>query len=193
MLLPLVNLGISIVFAVFNGVMGILSHSLWYGALSTYYFVLSLLRGILAFDMFRKKRKWEDRNIGVLVGAMLIVLPLCLSFVILDMEVNGSSFEHPGLAIYAYAAYIVVKIVLAIRNFSRAYREKAIPLRALRSIDMADALTSLFALQAAMLREFLDGDPSWYNAITGAVVCGFIALIGVILIVLTLIGKKKER
>lgn len=40
-----VSFFISVIFGLYNGMMGILFHSVWYGALALYYILLAFLRG----------------------------------------------------------------------------------------------------------------------------------------------------
>ncbi|MBQ7879011.1 MAG: hypothetical protein IJ317_00015, partial [Clostridia bacterium] len=109
---------INIAYVAFNGVLSVVYLALWYGALAGYYVLLTAMRGgILLYHRKRSAREkkraagelaeneWEERRLQlkkyVGCGALLIVMPLCLSFAILEMVAEGNAFVHVGWTIYA--------------------------------------------------------------------------------------------
>lgn len=145
-----VSFGISIVNALFNGMLGILFHSVWYGALAAYYLALTV-RG-------------------------------------------EGSFEHAGLAIYAAALYTFYKVTVSIVNFFKTRKMTDMRLHAVRAVNIADALVSLFALQTAMFREFSpEADMGPANALTGLAVCALTAAMGIVMFVGAALRLKKIK
>ena len=157
------SFAVSFAYAVFNGVLGIMGLSAWYGALAVYYVLLAAMRGgVLSFHFLGRKKYAADANgekradlraFGI-CGTGLVLLPLCLSVVIAQTVRGINSFEHPGLTIYVAALYAFYKIVMSVINIFRARRSDELTVRAIRSINLADALVSILALQTAMFREF---------------------------------------
>lgn len=177
----------TLAFAVYNGTVGILNGSVWFGALAAYYLLLTLLRGGVLLYRVRRKTETEEQNLYArdrkvygLCGFALLLLPAALSFAVLQMVRENAAFVHRGLTIYAYAVYVFYKAAAAIRHCVKIRKTREMTLRALRNISLADALASVLALQTAMFREFGTGggyEPAM-NAITGAAVCALTALIG---------------
>lgn len=196
-----ISFTISIGYVVFNGVIAAIELSIWYGALAAYYLLLALMRGgVLLFH--RPKKRAEDVpplvqakqavKIYRRCGAGLVVLPVCLSFAILQMVRGVNSFEHAGMMIYVSALYAFYKIVMSVVNIFKARRSDDMTVRALRSINLADAMVSILALQTAMFKEFGGGfDYGPMNAATGAAVCALTAALGVFMIVYSY-RKMKE-
>lgn len=191
--------------AVINGMIGLVNFSLWYGALGTYYLLLSLTRGdVLLHHQSKKKYAARETETQLKVreiktyrscGILLVLLPFALSFVILEMVVSDMAFVHSGIMIYVSAIYTFYKITMSAVNFFKARKSDEMTVRAIRNINLADALVSILALQTAMFHEFSEKQSIGYsNAITGAVVCAFTAAIGIFMIVYgSILIKKLKR
>ena len=199
------SFAINLAFAVYNGSVAIVIHSIWFGALAAYYVLLIVLRGIiLVYHVFRRKAvkagqtedmtERKDTRIYSVCGVVLLLLPIALSFAILQMVRANDSFVHTGITIYAYAIYAFYKIIVSIYNFVKTRRTNEMTVRAAKNINLADAFVSVLALQTAMFREFdTAGDAvnvATMNAITGAIVCALTAALGVFMII---IAAKKTR
>ncbi|MGN0804655.1 MAG: hypothetical protein ACI4MS_04655 [Candidatus Coproplasma sp.] len=183
---------LNICYVGFNGFFAFSERSPWYGALTAYYFLLALMRGVvLLFHSRGDKGKDENGNdakgrvrVYGMCGIGLIILPLVLSFAVLQIVFGENSFEHSGMAIYVSALYAFYKIIMAVINAVKAKRQAEITVRALRSINLADALVSILALQTAMFKEFGGDDiATVMNGATGAVVCLLTALLGIYMVV----------
>ena len=199
---------INVAFAAYNGVLGALMRSLWFGALASYYVVLIILRGgVLVYSALRGRavrlgrdertlKKNDLTQYGV-CGALLTLLPVCLSFAILLTVRDGFGFEHRGLTIYVFALYAFVKIIAAIVTAVKTRRTDRLPARALRCINLADAFVSILALQTAMFKEFATADGeinvAVMNAATGGVVCALTAALGVFMIVNAVVRIRKLK
>lgn len=188
------SFALSILFAIYNGVIALYSKTLWYGALATYYILLVTLRwGVLGY--LNKKRKGkieyseiEKRNREIKIyrtsGIILIILPICLSFAILEMVAADRAFERLGLTIYFAATYAFYKIITACYNFFKARKGDDLIVQTARNINLADAFVSILALQTSMFHSFAAGQNYGFaNAITGAVVCALTVALGIIMLV----------
>ena len=193
----------NIAYAVYNGVMGIVLSSIWFGSLAGYYMVLSVMRGGVAYGarkIYSKEKEAEEKDerskliIYLSSGIMLLVLSLALSCAIVQMSLEGKKFEHAGLLIYVAAVYTFFKITVAIVNFVKVTREDDYIRRTICDIALADALVSVLALQTAMFAAFdSEADVRWANAATGGVI-GFITVaIGVVMIIISAIKLKRLK
>lgn len=200
---------INLAFAVYNGSIAIVINSVWFGALAAYYVLLIVLRGIiLVYHAFRKKAVKtgqteditlrKDTRIYGVCGIVLLLLPIALSFAILQMVRANDSFVHTGITIYAYAIYAFYKIIVSVYNFVKTRQTNEMTVRAAKNINLADAFVSILALQTAMFREFDAGDVvnvATMNAVTGAIVCALTAALGVFMIVIAAkkVGQKRDK
>ena len=199
-----VSLSVSAAYAVFNGVIAAMDLSVWYSALAAYYLTLAVMRGYLLFHSRKKNRAEAQISAGLLkkkqietyrnCGILLILLPVCLSFAIMQMIVSDKSFKHEGLAIYGAAAYSFYKLTMAIINTVKARKNDDYTVRAIRIINLADGVVSLFALQVSMVREFApEIDKSFGNGFLGAATCLFIIFLGVYMIITACVRLKNTE
>lgn len=183
-------------YAVFYATLGITLGSLWYGMLAWYYLMIVVMRATVVF-YHKRKRKRVKRAISSEVkekisrakihgacGIIISFLTLPLSLAIMQIVAQKATFSHAGLMIYAAATYTTYKVVMTIRHFMRARKSDDTTVRTVRSINLADMLVSVLALQTAMFNSF-SPDENWsvMNAITGAVVCVATVVIGAFMIV----------
>ena len=192
----ILSLIVSAAYAVYNGVIAALSSSTFYGALASYYLLLVLLRGSVLFYHRQKKKTAateeehaEDKKTRALkvygfCGSILIVLPFCLSFAVMEIVGADKAFEHAGYMIYVAAAYTFYKVIMSCVNLSKARKNEDMTIRAVRNINLADALVSVLALQTAMFRSFSSGiNNGVFNAVTGAAVCALTAALGIYMVI----------
>ncbi len=182
----------SLLFSGFNAFMGIKNRSIWYGALAAFYISLAFLRGgVLTYHRKRigKKDKVEnDEYIKAKLfrtsGTITLILNVALSSAIAQMIFSNAHFSYMGWMVFAYAAYAFYKITASIISFIKAQKQTDLTVRAIRNINLVDALVSILALQTALLTTFGDGtmNISLMNTLTGIVVSGLSIAIGVYMI-----------
>lgn len=191
------SLAFSLFNAIFNGVVGILNLSVWYGALAAYYLSLSAMRsGVLLHHKNTKKLddisiKKREKFVFLFCGVFLILLPVCLSVIISQTVASNRAFEHTGLMIYVSATYTFFKLITSCVHFFRARKTDKLTVKAIRNVNLADALVSILALQTALLHEFSEGGNNAFpNALTGAGVCVATASIGAFMLIKACIMLK---
>lgn len=189
------SFAISVAFSLFNGYMGIVNRSIWYGALAAYYIALAFLRGgILLYHKGKiGKSKTVDftldeyakANVYKNSGIVLLILCAALSSAIAQMIFSDAHFIYVGWTIYAYAAYAFYKITMSIVHLFRATRQSDLTVQAIRNVNFADASVSILALQTALLATFSDGqfNASLMNTVTGVAVSAFSIGLGVYMII----------
>ena len=208
---------LNLVYAVFNGVVGIVSLSAWYGSLSAYYLLLCVMRFSAvshAGQVWAKKGQAGDREaledqgdregqealatrdarelrVYRTCGKLLTVSSIALGGAVIMVVLGYGGKSYAGLTIYAVATYTFCKLGIAIVNLVRVQRERSLLQKTLRNISYSDALVSLLALQTALFASFGDGvgdfEPTM-NALTGAGVCLMIAGLG-----LSMVHDAKRR
>ena len=189
-----VSFAINTGYALFNGVMGIIFSSVWYGVMSCYYIMLSAFRGaVLALSYRAKKRAADDCSaaesklkIYRLCGAALFVLELALAGAVTLMILSDRPAAYSQIMAITSAAYTFYKVIFAVVNIVKARRLRDPMLQCFRNINLTDAGVSLLSLQVTMLAVFSEGDmrlASALNAVTGFVVCALTVVLGIIMIV----------
>lgn len=192
-----VNIG----YAVFQGVMGILAHSVWFGLLACYYLLLSGLRGgvLFAEHRLRTGSGAEEPPEGKLkiyrmCGVSLIVLDLAMCAAVTQMVLFGSPVRYGFVQVLVSAMYTFYKAILAVVNFVKAKRLRDPVVQSLRGVCAVDALISVVALETAMLATFGNGeDMLALRAATGFAACAIAIAIGITMTVFACRRLKAER
>ena len=173
----LCGFAINILYALYNGALGILSHSVWFLSLCAYYTILSSMRlGVIIQD----RRNISTENfITNVCGVMLIVLSFVLSGSVYVSLANNIAVKHQEIIMITIATYTFYKVVFAIVNTVTIRKENSLLLSTIRNISCADAAVSILSLQRSMLVSFgeMERDKMYVmNALTGAGV--FIIILG---------------
>lgn len=175
------NSSFNILYALFYLGAGILYHSVWTGAIAVYYIVLSFIRiGLVRKDRkaLQIKDKGEQRKFELkssfFCGCFMFALNVAVTVMTVQMIWQNKHYDYPGLLIYAQAAYTFYCLCSAIIKFMK-YRKMERPiLTASKIMSIACALTSILALQTAMITQFGNGNMTFarlMNSFTGAAVC----------------------
>lgn len=179
----------NIIFAVFNGVVGITSHSAWFGTLSAYYILLSIMRG----GIVRQERKIADvkeeeehmqreRLVYRRNSVLFIFMAIVLAGAVVLLENSQGGKNYPEITIYAVATYTFYKIILSTIQVIKVGKRKSPLLSITRRIGYIDACVSILMLQTAMFASFANGEEKfikWMNGITGTVVCVMVLSLGI--------------
>ena len=168
MWLSMFGIAADLIFAVFNGYVGISRQSDWFGTLSAYYLLLLAVRVYIVRHKDRNSRK-----VNLNTGIFMIGIDFVLGGAVALLATDRGEKHYPGILIYAASAYTFYKVTLSIINIIKAGRQSKAYVLALRKVSHADALVSLLSLQAALFFTFGDSGSYFsrtFNAITGSAV-----------------------
>ena len=175
----LATLTSNVAFAIFHLFLGLYTSSWWLLTLSSYYFVLSIVRYVIL------RSKSKEGFIIKFTGWMLILLSIPLVGTVILSVLRDRGHRLHTIVMIAMAAYAFTKITLAIIKFIKARRSKSAILLTLRNISLADAFVSIFALQRSMLVSFegmSEEEIVIMNATFGSAVCITCFLLGLLLL-----------
>ncbi|MGI5897496.1 MAG: hypothetical protein ACOX6U_11235 [Oscillospiraceae bacterium] len=187
--------GLNLAYALYHGMIGIMTGSLWFLLLCAYYMILSVIRfSAVRYDRQSAKNSpsFSERFLFRFLGGMLILLAVILAVS------SWLSFQYDVAIVYSkimmiiIATYTFYKITIAIVNAIKARKQQSLWLIALRNIGCADAAASLLTLQRSMLVSFggmSNQDIELMNALTGAGVCLLTTALGMYMI----LGKEKQN
>ncbi|MBO5091221.1 MAG: hypothetical protein J6C61_01925 [Clostridia bacterium] len=183
------SLVLNVAYSIFNIVIAIISHSLWYGAIGIYHLLLIAMRSDVLLS-----RNSQKKSSYIRCASFLAILSLFLSLAVWQMISKDLAFVRFGWTIYAYAAFAFYKITMAIIGFVKS-RKNLLVTRALRFISLADASVSILTLQTSLLYTF-GGEgvnKGVFNAITGAVVCALTFGLGIAMIIMVILENKRNN
>ena len=150
-----VSFAVTVVFALFNGFLGVAHRSLWHGTICVYYLILATLRGgIIAAERRLPARPDQAKNRGrVYLASSVLLLILNISlFVPISLMVRQqkpvSLTLIPAIAMAAYTTY---KITMASIHLKRRKRSADRLIRLLRTLNFIDALVSVLTLQNTLI------------------------------------------
>lgn len=179
----------NIIFAVFNGVVGIISHSAWFGTLSAYYILLSIMRaGIIRQERkiaaIKVKEEHMQRELSVYLrnSVLFIFMAVVLAGAVVLLLNSQGGKNYPGFTIYAVAAYTFYKIIMSTIQVIKVGKRKSPLLSITRRIGYIDACVSILTLQTAMFASFANGEEEFIklmNGITGTIVCVMVFGLGI--------------
>ena len=180
----------NLVYAFYHGILGILSHSVWFLSLCAYYTVLSSMRfGVIMQD---RRNVSTEVFITKFCGILLVVLAFVLSASTYLSLITNTAAKHREIVMITIATYTFYKVILAIVNMVKSRKENSLLYSTLRNIACADAAASMLSLQRSMLVSFAGKSASEIyimNAITGAAVFVLIVFLGLGMI----LRSRKEQ
>jgi len=182
---------LSLIYAVYNGVLGAVIASWWNISFGIYYLILALMRGNILFYHYKKKERdiplEEEKRLEIKAyrasGIMFVLLPICLSVAIGLMVRGEHVFRYYSFTIYVAAVYAFYKIIMSVVNIIKARKTDDFSIRGIRSVNVADGLLSILALQTALLAESAEANSGLYNSLVGGGVCILTFAMGVYIIV----------
>lgn len=189
---------LNICFAIFKIVMGVMYQSGWLFAMAGYNTILSGMRFVLVYrDQTDRKIEtdYKKRVRGLhsykVCGWLMLLLNIAISVIVVMVVFGKQKISYPGFMIYAIAAFTFYYLTMAIINMVKYWHRHNPVFSAVKRIEMAKSLVSIFTLQVAMLTQFgtNDGfDSKLMNGITGFSVCITITVMAILM----LIGVNKD-
>ena len=185
---PWVGFCTNALFGIYTGILGAYERSWWYIALAAYYIVLSAAR-FAVLKSLKNHQSDSDMFVARFIGFMCVFLAVTMAGVtyLSFADERGNRFHE--IVMITIALYAFTKITLAIIRLVQSRGNVRPALKCLRSLALADAAVSIFALQRSMLVSFAGmsiENIKLMNALTGTAVYLLTAVLGC-----NLIGGKK--
>ncbi len=180
----------NLLFAFYNGILGVLSSSLIFVASSIYYFLLSSMR-FSAVLLDRKGKNQNDSLTASIIGVMLIVLSVIFHIMVIVSIKDKTAEIYGTITMITIATFTFSKISIAIITAVKHKGEHSKLYKAINAIRYSEVAVSLLTMQQSMLVSFEGANEKSsviLNAVTGAAVCFFILALGII----TLKNSRKE-
>lgn len=194
--------GVTVLFALYNGYLGIRLLSVWHGGICVFYILLAAIRGIILLtEKNNRQRDWiqrekHRRKTFVISGCLLFILDLALAFPVSLMVIMKKPVDMTLIPAIIMAVYTTCKVTMASIHIRRQIRsnQSNILVAQLRTINFIDALVSILTLQNTLImvnRADQGGsDMLILSAVSSAVIYTVIIFITVSLLVK---GLKKTR
>ncbi|MCC8195707.1 MAG: hypothetical protein LIO49_02700 [Ruminococcus sp.] len=144
------SLGITVLFAVYNGYLGIAQGSLWHGSIAIYYILLTLIRGIILISERKSRVRLRTFRVSSAFLLLLNIALICPIALMVMFEKPVTMGKIPAIAMAAYTTY---KIIMASVNFGSKKKRSSgnILISELRAISLIDAIVSVLSLQNTLI------------------------------------------
>lgn len=150
----LVSFGATILFAAYNGILGLWLRSAWHGSICVFYLLLVLIRGMLLLAE-RKRRAQGDTGRRMFLVSMVLLFLLNLALIgpitlMVTFEKPVNIGLIPAIAMAAYTTYkVTMAAVHVCGRRNRAHGD--ILTTGLRTVSLIDALVSILTLQNTLI------------------------------------------
>jgi hypothetical protein len=171
------GLTINILYAFYNIFTGVKYGSVWFFSVAVYYTMVCLIKFFLIVRGFSGGKR-ELLNLRT-CGVMLLLLNITVSGLIVLMIIQNKSHVYSPWVILWAAGYTIFRITATIVEGIRLHKNINPTMRAVKSLNLTVALTSLFSLQASVLDlTKTESDLKQYlNVFTGSIVGVLVILI----------------
>lgn len=141
------NIIISFMFAFYNGVIGYVHQSLWYGCICIYYILLILIRIILIIGNKTKQEKLLISFTYLLLLIFTISMITPINIMISDKRVYDLGLI-PAIGMAAFTTY---SITMSITNVIKTRKMENIFIKLIRLINLISCLMSILVLQNTLI------------------------------------------
>ncbi len=154
-----VSFSATVLFALYNGFLGICLLSIWHGSICVFYLLLVTIRGMVLLTEKKNGRKAAakkyiaEKRIFILSAGMLLVLNMALILPIslmVTFEKPVSMGLIPAIAMAAYTTYKVTMASIHIQK-QKSSNHNNLLVTELRTINFIDALVSILTLQNTLI------------------------------------------
>ena len=152
---------INLVFALFNGFLGLYEHSIWHGSVCFYYLTLLSVKIIIIVCEQKIKNKDENqkditrKKIFLSSSILLFIINLSLIAPITLMVLNQKTTNIGLIPAITVAAYTTYKVIISIVNYAKNRKSTNLLYRQIRTINLIDAILSILTLQNTLI--FING------------------------------------
>lgn len=183
------SLAVTLIFAVYNGFLGMRHASLWHGTICVYYILLTILRGSIIIaakraDQYGKQKAAKERAF-LAISFLLLILNISLVVPTAIMVRQQKPVTMTLIPAIAMAAYTTYKIIMASVNLRKRKSSSDSLVWLLRTIGFIDALVSILTLQNTLIMVASRGENLGMlplTAITSALVWAAVFVMSVIAI-----------
>jgi len=146
----IVSLALTLLFSVFNRILGMTKQSIWHETISIYYFVLVIIKGILILFIHKDNLKEKEFKIYRLIKMALIVLNIFLIIPITLLIMNKRLVEMTLIPSIAIALYVTIKTIVTITQFVRRRNDSKL-FKELRTVNLMDVTVSILTLTNTLI------------------------------------------
>ena len=142
---------LGLIYSLYNGVIGLLSNSVWHISIAVYYTLLLAIKFIVYSRLKGKNNDKISTKAFIITTVLLFLISLSLIVPVILML----NYERPVLftleIAIAIATYTTYKVTMAVIAFIKKWRTDNMLIAEIVSISMIEAIVSLLTLQNTLI------------------------------------------
>lgn len=150
------GLTFNLLYAVYNGVLGIITGSYWFISMCAYHIILSIMRFSAVLNERKNNTKREYR-VSRFTGILLSLLSMVLAGIVYMSVSQDIATKYGEIIMITIATYTFYKITMAVIRAVKYRKENSPIISAIRSIGYAEISVSVLTMQMSMLISFEEG------------------------------------
>ena len=141
----------TLLFSVFNRILGMIKHSIWHETISIYYFILVIIKCILFLFINKSNSKEKEVKVYKIIKILLVLLNIFLIIPIVLLIMDKRLVEMSLIPSIAIALYVTIKTSAAITQFVKRRNDDNILFKELKTINLMDVTVSLLTLTNTLI------------------------------------------
>lgn len=189
----------TILFALYNGFLGLYKHSIWNGSICVYYLFLVALKLVILTNEHKMKniqneelKSSKRKKVFFVLSIFILVMNFSLVVPISLMVLSQKQVEFGLVPAIIVATYTTYKITMAIINYVKFKSYENLAYRQIRTINLIDAILSVLTLQNTLIM-VNDGSISG-SMLTLTAITSFAGIVLIIILsIISLVKYIKEN
>lgn len=150
-LITILSLILTLLFSIYNRIIGAIKESLWHESISIYYFTIILIKSIILIYINKSNDRKHDSTIFKITKALLLILNILLIVPITLLILNKRAVQMSLIFSIVIALYVTIKTIKSIINYFKNKKTQDILIKQLLVIDLTDVVVSILTLQNTLI------------------------------------------
>lgn len=146
-----IRLILGLIYSLYNGVIGLLSNSVWHISIAVYYTLLLAIKFIVYSRLKGKNNDKISTKAFIITTVLLFLISLSLIVPVILMLKNERPILFTLEIAIAVATYTTYKVTMAVIAFIKKWRTDNMLIAEIVSISMIEAIVSLLTLQNTLI------------------------------------------
>lgn len=145
-----ISMIITLFFAIYNFIMGLIYNYIWNISVSIYYLLLTIIRIYIEIIYLKKK---DNKVHHIIQSIVLLLINVSLLLPISLLVLNQKQVNNNSIMAITVATYTTYKIINSVLNYKKAQNENN-TIKIIRTISLLDALFAILNLQNTLVVTF---------------------------------------
>lgn len=145
-----ISMIITLFFAIYNFIMGLIYNYIWNISVSIYYLLLTIIRIYIEIIYLKKK---DNKMHHIIQSIVLLLINVSLLLPISLLVLNQKQVNNNSIIAITVATYTTYKIINSVLNYKKEQNENNI-IKIIRTISLLDALFAILNLQNTLVVTF---------------------------------------